>query len=493
MAGVGFELKKVFRGGSVLAAVEGYSVAAVVTEGPMLLLMLVLLALYRLMGAFGAPYMVREQFLFFMTYEMVFSLLLTDTVLLFLNRFISDCIYRERLQDALPAFYGILFFLLLVGAPAAGGYLLTLPVGWSVRLPALLLFCLLVVVWVQMAYLSAVKRYEYVLLGFLAGGAAALALGWVLLQAGVDLLAAALWGAALGFLVLLFLYMGQMLACYPGGGWNLLVFFPALEQYRDLVLTGLLLGLGLYGHNFVFWASSWQNRIFPTGVFCARYDVPAFFAALTILPMLVQFVVGLETRFAPRHRACFDAILYGGRLEDVRAAKGEMERVLYAELAHMLQLQLIVTIASVAFLGNFLQTVGLDETMTGTFRVLCFGYCLYGLVKCAVVVLLYFDDRAGACRAAALFAAISLGGSMLTLAAGPDAWGAGFLLAGAVTGFWVLGRLRRYLHKLEYHVFCEQPLFALPQQGVLCHLEEEQARADRAFAQRRSPREQDRE
>ena len=203
------------------------------------------------------------------------------------------------------------------------------------------------------------------------------------------------------------------------------------------------LGLGLYGHNFVFWASSWQNRIFPTGVFCARYDVPAFFAALTILPMLVQFVVGLETRFAPRHRACFDAILYGGRLEDVRAAKGEMERVLYAELAHMLQLQLIVTIASVAFLGNFLQTVGLDETMTGTFRVLCFGYCLYGLVKCTVVVLLYFDDRAGACRAAALFAAISLGGSLLTLAAGPDAWGAGFLLAGAVTGFRVLGRLRR--------------------------------------------------
>ena len=52
MAGVGFELKKVFRGGSVLAAVEGYSVTAVVTEGPMLLLMLVLLALYRLMNLY---------------------------------------------------------------------------------------------------------------------------------------------------------------------------------------------------------------------------------------------------------------------------------------------------------------------------------------------------------------------------------------------------------------------------------------------------------
>ncbi|MBM6899164.1 exopolysaccharide Pel transporter PelG [Gemmiger formicilis] len=493
MAGIGFELKKVFRDDSVFAVLRGYSLAAVVTEGPMMLMIVLLVALQRLMMGFGTPYRVREQFLFFMTYAMVFSLLLADTVLLFLDRFISDCIYRRRLQDVMPALYGVAFFLLLLGAPAAGAYLCTLPVGWNVQLAAGLLFCVLLVLWVQMACLSAVKRYEYLLLGFLAGTATALVLAWVFLRLGVAPLSAALWGTALGFLVLLFLYMGQLLACYPSGGWNLVVFFPALQRYAGLLLTGLLLGVGLYGHNFVFWASAYRGQVFPTGVYCARYDVPAFFATLTILPMLVQFVVKLETRFAVRHRAYFDAILYGGRLEDIRAAKQEMEAVLYAELSHMMQMQLIVAIGSVAFLGNFLQTVGLDETMAGTFRVLCFGYCLYGLVKCGTVLLLYFDDRAGACRAAALFAVLSVGGSLVTLALGPDTWGAGFLLAGAVTGFWVLRRLRRYLEQLEYHVFCEQPLFAAPQGGVLCRAEEELARIDRAFAQRRKPREQDRE
>lgn len=494
MAGIGFTLKKVFRGGdSVLAAVRGYSLAAVVTEGPMVLMIVVLLVLHRLLAAFGAPYRLREQFLFFMTYTMVFSLLLADTMLLFLNRFISDCIYEQRLRDALPAFYGVTGLLLLCGAPAAGAYLLTLPVGWGVRCAALLLFCVLLVVWVQMAYLSAVRRYEYVLLGFLGGTVAALALAWVLLRIGVDPLAAALWGAALGFLVLLLLYMGQMLACYPTGGKNLLVFLPALQRYRSLVLTGILLGVGLYGHNFVFWASSYRNRVFPTGVYCTRYDVPAFFATLTILPMLVQFVVGLETRFSVSHRAYFDAILYGGRLEDIRAVKQEMENTLYAELAHMMQMQFIVSIAAVAFLGNFLQTIGLDEIMTGTFRVLCFGYCLYGLVKCGTVLLLYFDDRAGACRAAGLFAALSMGGSLVTLALGPRTWGAGFLLAGTVTGFWVLRRLRQYLEKLEVHVFCEQPLFAQPRDGVRNRAGAQLARIHRVFAQRRSLREQDRE
>lgn len=105
----------------------------------------------------------------------------------------------------------------------------------------------------------------------------------------------------------------------------------------------------------------------------------------------------------------------------------------------------------------------------------------------------YFDDRVGACQAAGLFAALSVAGSVGSLALGPDVWGAGFLVAGAVTGFWVLQRLRRYLSQLEYHVFCEQPLFAKPQYGVLCRAEERLVRADRAYAQRRHPREKNRE
>ena len=41
MAGIGFELKKVFRGDSIFSVLRGYSLAAVVTEGPMVLLSLI--------------------------------------------------------------------------------------------------------------------------------------------------------------------------------------------------------------------------------------------------------------------------------------------------------------------------------------------------------------------------------------------------------------------------------------------------------------------
>ena len=68
-----------------------------------------------------------------------------------------------------------------------------------------------------------------------------------------------------------------------------------------------------------------------------------------------NMLVGLETRFEVKNRAYFDAVLYGGRLEEIRAAKQELCTVLYTELAHMMEVQLIVTVAAVTFVGNFLR------------------------------------------------------------------------------------------------------------------------------------------
>lgn len=492
MAGVGFALKKLFRGGdSALGALRGYSLAAVVTEGPMVLMILLLLTLRFLMARAGALYRTREEFLFLMTYSMIFSLLLSNTVLLFLNRFISDCICQDRLQDVLPAFFGVVLFLLLAGGPAALVYLLTLPVDWQVRSAALTLFCVLLVLWVQIAFLSAIKGYGPVLRDFAAGVAGAVGLAALLLALGVPPLSGALWGAAMGFLLMVFWYMAQMLAHYPLCSWDLVVFFPALERYRVLIAIGLCMALGLYSHNFVFWASAYRDRVYPTGVFCTRYDLPCFFAALTILPMLVQFVVGLETRFEVKNRAYFDAVLCGGRLQEIRAAKQELRAVLYTELAHMMEVQLIVTVAAVTLVGNILQTVGLEERMAGTCRLLCCGYCLYGFVKCGTVVLLYFDDRRGALRASALFLGLSTVLSLATMPLETDWWGLGFAAAGGCTAFYLLLRIRRYLNELEYHVFCEQPLLARPRHGALCRVQDRFARMEREFAQRRTLREKD--
>ena len=57
MAGVGFELKKVFRDNrGLIGSLKGYSVTAVVTEGPMILTIVMLASLRFLMKESHASY-----------------------------------------------------------------------------------------------------------------------------------------------------------------------------------------------------------------------------------------------------------------------------------------------------------------------------------------------------------------------------------------------------------------------------------------------------
>ena len=120
----------------------------------------------------------------------------------------------------------------------------------------------------------------------------------------------------------------------------------------------------------------------------------------------------------------------------------------------------------ITFLGNFLRTIGFDREMLIVFRYLCIGYCFFVLVKSLVILMLYFDDRAGTMATSALFAVSSILLSILTLPFGIEAYGLGFLAAGAVTSAAGLFYLYHYIKRLEYKVFCRQPLFYEEPDGV---------------------------
>lgn len=460
MAGVGFELKKVFReNGGLLNSLRGFSLTAVITEGPMILTMIMLWGNRMLLKMNHGTYRQEEIYLFSITYVMIFSLILSNTVLMFVDRFISDCIYQKKTEMILPSFFGIILILNLIGVPVSLLYLSTIPMSLAFKAAALLCFSAMVVIWVQMAYLSAIHQYSYELLGFFAGSILSLVGAMILMKTGVDGLSSVMFGTGCGFLIMLCMFMAQLLAFFPMDNFDILCFLPSLDHYRILIVIGFLMAVGLYGHNFVFWFSEFADHVFETGVFCTKYDVPTFFATLTIIPLLVRFVVSLETSFSLKNKAYFDTILAGGRFDDIMAAKKDLISTLYRELARTMESQLVFTLLSVIFLGSILSSSGLDEAMLGIFRILCFGYCIYGMVKSMTIILLYFDDRRGACISAALFTGTTIVFSVITLFLPVSTWGIGFLAGNAVAFVWLLIRVRYMMEHLEYKVFCQQPLF----------------------------------
>lgn len=471
MAGVGFELKKLFRKkGGYLGTAKAYTVSAIVTEGPMVLSILMMFSIKRLLKLFGAAYGTQEIYLISTTYIMVFSLLFSNTLLMFVSRYISDCIYQKRSEDILPSFYAVIFYLLIFSCIPAAVYLAFLEIPLLHKALNLAEFAVMLIIWVQMSYLSAIRKYNKLLIGFLESTFLGILSAAVFMKLRMDPLTAAFAASLLAFFVMMALYMQQMISFYPQGAFSLVKFFPELDQYKILVLVGFFMSYGLFGHNFVFWFGEYRVKVLKGMVYCMKYDVPGFYASLTIIPFLVIFVVALEVNFYHAYRKYFDTILHGGTLKDVRTENVNMSRTLFRELAHVFEIQFFVEVIAVTFLGNALKRSGFDQEMLVIYRYLCMGYCFYVLFKSLVIILLYFDDRKGACVLSGLFAFLSTAGSLIGLKIGIQAYGLGFLAAAAVTSVIGLKYLYGYLNRLEYHVFCSQPLFYEDPDGSFLHL-----------------------
>ena len=489
MAGVGFELKKLFRSrGGYMNTLKAYGVTAVVTEGPMVLSMVMLFVIRRLLRMWGAVYGTQEIYLITTTYIMIFSLILSNTFLMFVSRFISDCIYEEKKEYILSSFFSIVCYLLVLGALVGGIYVLLLDIPAIHKLLNFLQFEVMLVLWVQMSYLSAIKKYTKILTGFLWAALAAIGLSLLGMLIGIEPLTAAYLGSTIGYFVLMILYLQEMLGFYPPGRMSLVVLFPYLDKYKSLIAVGFFTALGLFGHNFVFWFSEYRIEVIERMIYCMKYDVACFYASLTIIPFLVIFVVALEVSFYKTYRKYFDTILYGGTLADIQSENKNMAKTLFRELAHVFELQFFVEMLCITFLGNFLQSAGFDREMLIIFRYLCIGYCFYVMVKSLIILFLYFDSRRSALLLATMFALLSILFSIISLPFGIETYGLGFLAAGAVTAVVGLLMLRWHLRRLEYQVFCRQPLFYEEPKGIFKKISDYVERKDAEIFRSREER-----
>lgn len=473
MAGVGFELRKLFKENSgYVDTMKAYATSAVVTEGPMVLSIVMLTGQRLLMQHFGSTYHQMEIFVLLMTYSMIFSMLIANVLNLFLSRFISDCIFEEKYDKIMSAFFDAVFILLCLGGVVGFLYLSTIELGIEYKILAIMQFSILIILWTEMCFLSALRKYIEVLRSFAIAVVLSFIISIILSLLGVDPLFSCLTGTSIGYFVMLCIFVKEMIKYFPFKKIISGVFLKELDKYPSLCMTGFFMTLGLYGHNFVMWSSESKTVVIRNMVYCITYDVPCFFAVLTIIPMLVLFTVSLEVSFYDKYKSYFNTILYGGRLEDIRVARKNMIKMLLRELSYILELQLFVAIISVVFLANLLKLVGMDANMIGIFQILCFGYCFFGLMRCFIIVLLYFDDRTGAAITSILFAVLSIVGSIVTLQFRIEFYGVGFVAAAIIASIYAIIRLLIFIRNLEYNVFCKQPLFFEEKRGIFTKIVE---------------------
>jgi uncharacterized membrane protein len=457
MAGIGFELTKILRKRSYGALAKAYTYAGVVGNGPWLIAVLCLGALGVLMARFESQANIR---LFFVSISFVYALtlILTGPVQVIVTRFAADKMFLGQNKVIFPTFVATLSW--TCGVSAVVGLALFVgfvPGPMLFRLSAALLMVLVSGMWVTGIFLTVLKNYSAVLIAFAAGFLWSLvaATAGAYFNAGL-----AMFGLAFGHALLLgllfravFLEVGEKNL----DGESLLPYFG---KYWDLALGGLLYNVGIWGDKLLFW---WVDpgAEHVGGILYAApvYDKVVYFSLLTIVPGMAVFLLKLETEFAAQSQLFIQHVLRKGTLAQILEYQREMIRSLRDGFTLLLKVQGLCTGLLLLCTNQILPALGLGAVQSGVFQVSLLGVFLLVIMLSLMTVLYYLDKRRDAMVAAGLFASLNIVFTLMTIQAGQEWHGFGFLLAIATAVGYSMGRVNKHLRNLDYDTFVNQPLY----------------------------------
>ncbi|TFE01719.1 exopolysaccharide Pel transporter PelG [Jeotgalibacillus salarius] len=454
MAGIGFELKRLFSEKSLFYRGRAYATSTIVIAGPLLLCILIITASQLFLRYIEAPFGQRELFLGAVQYSFIFSQLAAGGFVLLLSRYLSDQLYNKDENNILSSLYGVMITAIVLGGTVGMVFYLFSPLSLVFKVAAYLLFMQLMMIWIQTIYITALKEYRKLVYGFLTGVAASILAIWIGYQFfGMDSASGLLIALNAGFFIILSLFFIEIKKRFPVNNGKYFEYITYVARYPVLVIIGVLYTLGLFGHNFIVWMSSAGVTVGGTYRMAPFYDVPVFYAYLTILPAMIIFVVSLETAFYPHYQRFYKVVLSSSTLKEIKHAQDRMFGILSREITFVMEFQLFFTICALVFGGKILP---ITRSQVDIFNIVTVGGYFFITMFVLMLVLLYFDDRKGA---AAAMGSYTVGLLVITpLTVSYDNFGLSCFIAGIIGLVVALLRLQHISKSFGYYTFCSQPL-----------------------------------
>ena len=452
---------------------RAYGYAGLICAGPMILGVILLTGVSFLSRLAGMGQHERELLNCMLTYSLLASLTTTSLFNMVATRFVSDMLYEEKTERIMPSFYGSCSILLVGGCIVWCVFLHFSGVDTGYKLMCLWFYAVLIVVWMEMNYLTALKDYKVLVVDF------AISLGIGLLLALFLVIIRRVTVMSLFFCVifsyglLMILYYRQLLLYFPRTQGSRFTFLCWIDKYRSLAFTGIFVNLGLFAHLVIMYFGPLQVQVEGLFYGAPMYDVSALCAFFSILITTINFVTSVEVRFYPKYRNYYSLFNDSGSIRDIEQAEKEMLSVLKQELAFNAHKQLITTLLFIVA-GSLVLVrlpLGMNDTSMGIYRLLCAGYGLYAISNTLMLILLYFGDYAGALLATAVFALVGIAVTVWQILFGQvNYFGFGFL-AGGIAFYlvsWI--RLEWYTKRLPYFLLSRQAVVADEKEGIFTRL-----------------------
>ncbi len=504
MAGIGFELKKLFNEKGMLAKMKAYGYTGVITTGPMLLGFLFLLGVNWVGSYYHLDQHSKELFISMVTYSLFASLLITSATSMVSTRYIADKLYSQQTDKVLPSLEGTCCILLPVGGVLYAIFLAFAGITATQAVLNFILFEELLVVWTEMNYMTAIKRYKGILIAYAIAAFASFMIAAIcgaFIGISLEVLLVSI---CVGYGIMMCMSLFLLYEYFPTkapekmrkrkpirlyrngvkltkqelkierlkqdqGPFDFLKWF---DEFRTLAIIGLFTNIGLFSHLVIAWFGKIGQHVQGLYYAAPEHDVPALFAFLTILVTTINFVASVEVNFYPKYRHFYDLFNGKGSIKDIEEAEKEMLTVMEREIGYTAKRQFYVTVVMISIGLIILNRLplGFNALMGGYFRVLCVGYGIYAVGNILMLMLLYFTDYKSAAISSVAFAVVTIIGCVLSMQLDAKYYGFAFTIGSMVYFVICLKKLTKFTNRLSYNILSRQPLVLQDHIGVFTHL-----------------------
>lgn len=474
MAGVGFELKKIIDKDNVFARTRVYFMSSLITIGPMIVCITLFMVMQRLLKELGESYGDIQIFNAIIIYSFLISYISSNGMSMFMSRYISDCIYQKKEGSILESLIGVSIVCSLLSSIVVFILLINSPLPILYKIIFYMITMVLSIIWLQIIYLSAIKEYIQIVAFFLIG------IGIVIIGTLVGInyfkisqITSALIFSLIGYL---FIAISFLVLLYKVFGiinlklGNCLKFIDSIDKYYELLFIGLFLSLGAYFPNIIIWATPDATTISETFRIASFYDVPSFYAFLSVVPSVVMFTVKVETDIYPKYKQFYNFVRESGSINEIRRTKNVLIDTIILNMTHMIEIQFIASFACIVFGFKFLPTMGFASDSIEIFGILTLGAVSYISMSFLILMLLYFDARKDALQSAGVFFLTTVLLSILTTCIGKQYYGYGFFFGSIISVVFTFNRINNFFSIIEYRTFASQPVFHIEEKRFFSKL-----------------------
>ena len=456
MAGIGFELKKIYKKNTVAAHIRGGFYSIFVTIGHVLITIGVLMIVKTvLQDSFNSVHL-EQLYSAIVVYSFIFPLIFTSGITIVLSRYIADKLWNRNNEDIASSILGVMT--LYVAVFSLPGILL---LGSAQDLPLILkivsylLYMQMGLIYLLMTYVSALKNYKEIAQSFIIGMGTVIGLVLItknFLYQNEDIVVYLICYFALGtLLTLIGLYTSVRKVFHQMNG-NYFEFLLYFKKYPKLFFSNVAYTVTMYAHNFLFWSYPATKQQVSVFYFFEAFDLATAFAVYSILPAAVLFVVRTEVFFYDTYRAYLDAINYGTGSE-IKKRKQEMERSMWEEFLYSMEVQGLISMICLIIGMMLFKQMGAPSLTLEVFPYLVFGIYLLYFSFLGGTLMQYFENYDDSMRSFLLGLFLNLIFGQLTLMMGREFYGLGVVLSSFLTLSYTMIKLRETLQEIDFVIF----------------------------------------